>query len=201
MPEPLSPIERKVYNYLLDFLAENTYQPSIREIGKKFRIKSTKTVSDVLHGLARKGFIERDPSRSRGVRLVGYTGVGGTTALPYYAGVASSEQPVDPSARVGHLVIDRRLASERAYMIRVQGDGNVTRCVHDGDYVVIDPSAVATEGALVAVREGTGVAIRALGAADNAQVAGVVTTVIRSFAPPTSDPIAQPIVSQTTEVS
>ena len=30
--------------------------------------------------LARKGFIERDPSRSRGVRLVGYTGVGGTTA-------------------------------------------------------------------------------------------------------------------------
>ncbi len=52
MSEPLTPVERKVYQYLIDFLAENTYQPSIREIGKRFRIKSTKTVSDLLHALA-----------------------------------------------------------------------------------------------------------------------------------------------------
>ena len=74
MAENLTPIERKVYNYLLDFLAENTYQPSIREIGRKFRIKSTKTVSDLLQSLSAKGYIERDPSRSRGVRIVGYNG-------------------------------------------------------------------------------------------------------------------------------
>ena len=44
MPEQLSTTERRVYHYLLDFLGEHTYQPSIREIGKRFRIKSTKTV-------------------------------------------------------------------------------------------------------------------------------------------------------------
>ena len=38
MAEPLTPTERRVYHYLLDFLSENTYQPSIREIGKRFRI-------------------------------------------------------------------------------------------------------------------------------------------------------------------
>src|SRR5437868_6804486 len=48
MTEPLTPLERRVYHYLIDFLAENTYQHSIREIAKKFRIKSTKTVSDLL---------------------------------------------------------------------------------------------------------------------------------------------------------
>ena len=68
MNDTLTAVERRVYHYLLDFLAENTYQPSIREIGKRFRIKSTKTVSDLLQSLANKGFIERDPSRSRGVR-------------------------------------------------------------------------------------------------------------------------------------
>jgi hypothetical protein len=46
MSDPLTPIERKVYHYLLDFLAENTYQPSVREIGRRLRIKSTKTVTD-----------------------------------------------------------------------------------------------------------------------------------------------------------
>jgi repressor LexA len=70
MSEPLSQLERRVYHYMIDFLAENTYQPSIREIARKFRIKSTKTVSDLLHALENKGFIERDESRSRGVRLL-----------------------------------------------------------------------------------------------------------------------------------
>src|SRR5918997_7113464 len=100
MSEPLSPTEKRVYQYLLDFLAENTYQPSIREIGKRFRIKSTKTVSDILGSLAQKGYIERDPSRSRGVRLVGYSGIGGTAAVPYYAGADGAV--TGPAARLGH---------------------------------------------------------------------------------------------------
>src|SRR5687768_11657672 len=91
MAEPLTPVERKVYHYLLDFLAENTYQPSIREIGKKFRIKSTKTVSDLLHSLSTKGYIERDPSRSRGVRIVGYSGPTRVQTVPVYERVAAGD--------------------------------------------------------------------------------------------------------------
>src|SRR5918997_2258637 len=89
MAEPLTPIERRVYHFLLDFLAENTYQPSIREIGKKFRIKSTKTVSDLLQSLSAKGYIERDPSRSRGVRIVGYSGPTRVQTPPYYDRVSA----------------------------------------------------------------------------------------------------------------
>ena len=66
MSEPLTQLEKRVYHYMIDFLAENTYQPSIREIARKFRIKSTKTVSDLLHALETKGYIEREESRSRG---------------------------------------------------------------------------------------------------------------------------------------
>jgi len=67
MSEPLTNLETSVYQYLLDFTAENTYQPSIRDIGARFKIKSTKTVSDLLQSLTRKGYIERDPARSRAV--------------------------------------------------------------------------------------------------------------------------------------
>ena len=52
MPEVLSKIERRILNYLVDYLKDNTYQPSIREIGKRFGIKSTKTVSEHLQSLA-----------------------------------------------------------------------------------------------------------------------------------------------------
>ena len=57
MSDPLTPIERKVYHYLLDFLAENTYQPSVREIGRRLRIRSTKTVTEILQSLADKGYV------------------------------------------------------------------------------------------------------------------------------------------------
>ena len=44
MSDVLTPTEEKVYQYLIEFLATNSYQPSIREIGRQFDIKSTKTV-------------------------------------------------------------------------------------------------------------------------------------------------------------
>jgi hypothetical protein len=84
MTEQRTPLERRVYQYMIDFLAENTYQPSIREIAKRFHIKSTKTVSDLLHSLTSKGYIERDQSRSRGVRILGYAAAGQTQPVPFY---------------------------------------------------------------------------------------------------------------------
>ena len=64
MPDTLSAVEQKVYHYLLDFLTEHTYQPSVREIGKRFHIKSTKTVSELLQSLERQGI-----HRARSVAL------------------------------------------------------------------------------------------------------------------------------------
>ena len=44
MPRTLTDVEQGVYDYLIDFLCEHTYQPSVREIGQRFGIKSTKTM-------------------------------------------------------------------------------------------------------------------------------------------------------------
>src|SRR4051812_39861168 len=108
MPESLTALERRVYHFLIDFLAENTFQPSIREIARKFRIKSTKTVSDLLQSLERKGFIERDASRSRGVRLIGYAAAGSTQPVPYYGRIHAGEPALRPEYRQGFITADRR---------------------------------------------------------------------------------------------
>src|SRR5215469_13579449 len=91
MSEPLTQLEKRVYHYMIDFLAENTYQPSIREIARKFRIRSTKTVSDLLHALETKGFITREESRSRGVRLLGFAAAGSTRPVPYYGAIQAGQ--------------------------------------------------------------------------------------------------------------
>lgn len=203
MAEPLTPTERRVYHYLLDFLAENTYQPSIREIGKRFRIKSTKTVSDILQALAVKGYIERDPSRSRGVRLIGFAATARIQPIPVYVKVAATEPGLLPEHRQGFLTVDRRFVpSDEVYALRIKGNGMEGRGMMDGDYVLVNPSARARDGEIVAARLGEDTTVRTLthrgativlepasasdrdivvGPQDNFAVLGVVCGVFRPF--------------------
>jgi repressor LexA len=171
MAEPLTPIERKVYQYLIDFLAENTYQPSIREIGKRFRIKSTKTVSDLLNALTLKGYIERDPSRSRGVRILGYQGTTRIQPVPYYGRIHAGEPALLPEAREGFVTFDRRFVpGEDAFLLRVKGESMTGRGILDGDFVMVSPSAPAGEGDVIAARLGEEATVKTLTYRDGSTV-------------------------------
>ena len=163
MAEPLNPIERRVYHYLLDFLGEHTYQPSIREIGKRFRIKSTKTVSDILQSLAEKGYIQRDPARSRGVRLLGYSTVGRMQPVPFYGKIAAGEPMLIPENRERYITLDRAFVpSEDCFFLRVSGDSMIGRGIFDKDFVLVNPSARASDGDLIAARVGSEATVKTL---------------------------------------
>jgi repressor LexA len=155
MAEQLTKLESSVYHYLLDFTAENTYQPSIRDIGKQFKIKSTKTVSDLLQSLAKKGYIQRDPSRSRGVNLLGYGGAMRTQPVPYYGRIHAGEPALLPEYRQGFITIDRRFVpSDDVFFLKVKGDSMVGRCINDGDYVMVNPHQDPHDNDIVAARIG-----------------------------------------------
>src|SRR4051812_44407678 len=163
MAEPLNQLERRVYHYMIDFLAENTYQPSIREIARKFRIKSTKTVSDLLHSLENKGYIERDESRSRGVRLLGFASAGATQPVPYYGKIHAGEPALLAEHRVGYVTMDRRyLPSDDVFLLKVKGDSMTGRCISDGDFVLVSPSARPKDGDIVAARLGAEATVKTL---------------------------------------
>jgi repressor LexA len=163
MPEPLTQLEQQVYHYLIDFLAKNTYQPSIREIAREFHITSTKTVSDLLHTLEHKGYIERDESRSRGVRLLGYSAAGGTRPVPYYGAVHAGTPAVASEDRKGFITVDRRfLPDDDAFFLRVEGDSMSGRGILDGDYVMVSPSSPPRDGDIVSARIGASATVKTL---------------------------------------
>ena len=155
MAEQLTKLESSVYHYLLDFTAENTYQPSIRDIGKQFKIKSTKTVSDLLQSLARKGYIERDPARSRGVNLLGFGASMRTQPVPFYGKIHAGEPALLPEHRQGFITMDRRfIPSDDAFFLKVKGDSMVGRCITEGDFVLVNPNVEAKDNDIVAARIG-----------------------------------------------
>jgi repressor LexA len=163
MPEPLTQLEQRVYHYLMDFLSANTYQPSIREIARQFHIKSTKTVSDLLHALEAKGYIERDESRSRGVRLLGFAAAGSTQPIPYYGRIHAGEPALKPEYRQGFITMDRRfIPGEDAFFLKIRGDSMVGRGILDGDYVMLSPSAKPKDGDIIGARLGEEATVKTL---------------------------------------
>jgi repressor LexA len=201
MAAPLTPLERKVYHYLLDFLAEHTFQPSLREIGRRFSIGSTKTVMDLLIRLEQKGYIERGVAHSRGVRILGYTGPIGAQPVPLYARAHAAPPTLRPEDIVRHYALDRRLlAGDDVFLVRVTGNATAARGVVDGDLAIVHPTARAADDELVALRLGDWIHVRAvrhkgaalvidapeapdgeraLGRADDYAVLGVVTGIVR----------------------
>jgi repressor LexA len=155
MPEPLTKIERRIYNYLVDYLKENTYQPSIREIGKRFGIKSTKTVSEHLQALADKGHIERDASRSRGVRIVGMNLFPAVLSVPLYGKIAAGTPALLRDNVQDSFELDRKfVTSADGFLLQVKGDSMKGAGIDDGDLVIVEPVAddEVRNGEIVAAR-------------------------------------------------
>src|SRR4051812_4986546 len=155
MPEPLTKIERRILNYLVDYLKENTYQPSIREIGKRFGIKSTKTVSEHLQSLADKGHIERDASRSRGVKILGMNLAPSVISVPFYGKIAAGKPALLREHVRDEFDVDRKFVpSADAFFLQVKGDSMDGAGILDGDLVLVDPvdSGDVRDGDIVAAR-------------------------------------------------
>ena len=67
MSKRLTKRQAGVFIYIYDYIEENHYPPTVREIADAFEIKSTNGVVEHLKALAKKGFIEKDSFRSRAI--------------------------------------------------------------------------------------------------------------------------------------
>lgn len=147
--ESLTEIEGKILDFMVQYLRANTYQPSIREIGERFGIKSTKTVSEHLQALAEKGCLERDPSRSRGVKILGVDLSADTVAVPCFA-----EMPEEGSGHGAEMYVsmDRQLGSEAgSFIVRAAVGDLAVLGVNEGDFVLVSPTTLddVEEGSIV----------------------------------------------------
>jgi len=199
MVATLTDIERKILDYMVQYLRANTYQPSIREIGERFGIKSTKTVSEHLQALADKGFLERDPSRSRGVRILGMDLSGDTVSIPCYKDIPADRQGARSERAEMHLSLDRRLGGAKGgFFIRAKGDELGVLDVHDGDFVLVEPvqPEELIEGDVVAVRGGGRASFHRV--SGNGRGLSLQPVRAGSEAAPVEDPASLPLVGRVT---
>ena len=63
---------KSVYNFIVEFIKENGYSPSVREICAGTNLKSTATVYNHLEKLKMIGKIDMKENTTRSIRVLGY---------------------------------------------------------------------------------------------------------------------------------
>ena len=66
----LSTSQYLVLDYIKKFIAKNNYAPTVREIMCALALKSPSTVHEHIKNLARLGYIEYEPNKSRTIELL-----------------------------------------------------------------------------------------------------------------------------------
>jgi repressor LexA len=161
MAERLSERQKKIVEFLSEYVEENGYPPSIREIGAAAGISSTSVVSYNLKRLEDKGLIRRDREVSRGLKLA----AAGQQMIPQAVIhvpllgriVAGEPLPVPGSdfALMGDETIEltRDILGdpEGLYALQVEGDSMIDALIHDGDLVIMRCQQKVENGDMAAV--------------------------------------------------
>lgn len=155
---PLTPVERKLWHFLIDHVALHTFQPSVREIALHFKIPSTRTVASLIGSLERKGYLRRVAGRSRGVVLEGFTGGVGTQPVPVVRWTADGRMVTEE-----HLTLDRALlGADNAFLVRTNAEDAPRHAIREGDLLLVIPDARVPEETPVVARVGHHIVVRAL---------------------------------------
>ncbi len=146
MNTPLTPKQDAILRFIQDYSAENQVPPTLREIGHAFDL-SVGTVQDQVEALRRKGYLTREASRSRGVRLPTQS-----HQVPILGRVFAGTMHAAYEDVEGHLAVEKGTSVIDMFALRVRGDSMINAGIHDGDHVIVRRHADASDGDIVVAR-------------------------------------------------
>jgi repressor LexA len=157
MAKGLTARQEAILNFVADYVQQNGYPPSIREIGDHFKIGSLRGVTVHLDALVKKGYIERQ-NTPRSIRLKHpqYQASTHVAMLPLVGNIAAgvpilAQEYVEDMVPVPSQMV-RNIKD--AYLLRIKGDSMSGEGIRPRDLVIIKPQQTAGSGDLVAVMVG-----------------------------------------------
>ena len=157
----LSSKQQQIVDFIRDFLVDNGYPPSIRDIVSGCRISSTSVVDYNLKILVREGYIRRHPDVSRGIELVGknFT-LQPRIQIPIIGQIAAGKPipvpspdtwDVTASSEILEVTDDLTRGREGIYALKVKGSSMVDALINDGDIVLMQYVNVVENGEMAAI--------------------------------------------------
>lgn len=151
--------QQAVLDCIEDCVRDKGYGPTVREVCQALGLSSPSTVHVHLKALEEKGYIKRDPLKSRSIALtypldddaaVASSGYSTMLNLPLVGSVAAGTPILAEENITDTISMPVDIVGDSAsFMLSVRGDSMVEAGINDGDYVVVKEQAVADNGDIV----------------------------------------------------
>jgi len=146
---PLTPKQKRIIDFLRDFIGEHGYSPSYREIAAEFGFSSVATIAQYIKALETKGYVSSNSS-ARSIELESVEGVAGMSIELPLVGVIAAGEPIEAIQTRETIAVPAALAGDpNAYVLKVRGDSMIDDGILDGDYVIVERNYFPQNGDVV----------------------------------------------------
>jgi repressor LexA len=147
--------QQEIWQFLIEYVDDHGYPPTVREIGDAVGLASPSTVHAHLANLDRAGLIRRDPTKPRAIELVGRPRSQASSSeranpgLPLIGRIAAGGPLLAEEDVEERIAVPEMLGRDADFILRVTGDSMVEAGILDGDLVVVRRQEDARDGEIV----------------------------------------------------
>jgi len=138
--------ERKdaILQFVTDFLSNNGYPPSIRDICKGLHISSTSVVKNILDKLKAEGKIKKADQLARGILV--------NREIPILGKIKAGTPITSEENIEGYINLDTLANIQNSFFLKVDGDSMKNAGILDGDLALIKQQSVLNNNEIGAFR-------------------------------------------------
>jgi repressor LexA len=146
--------QQEIWEFLVAYVDDHGYPPTVREIGEQVGLASPSTVHAHLANLERAGLIKRDPTKPRALELTGREQPAAALLpkLPLLGQIAAGAPLLADENVEDELAVPETLRGD--FLLRVKGESMIEAGILDGDIVVVRRAQDARNGEIVVALAG-----------------------------------------------
>ena len=162
MAQKVTKRQQAVLDCIEDCIREKGYGPTVREVCETLGLSSPSTVHVHLKALEDKGYIKRDPLKSRSIALTYHLDrdddVANVTSpafsklvnVPLVGNVAAGSPILAEENITDTITLPTDIVGDSpSFLLSVRGESMIEAGINDGDYVVVKEQPVANNGDIV----------------------------------------------------
>ena len=146
--------QKEILNFISDYQAENSYPPTVREIGDHFGV-SIRAVQDHITALQKKGFITQTQKKSRSIKVLvderqkdqGMF----MEKVPLIGTIAAGKPLLCEENYEGYVTLTEPFIrpGKNYFALHVRGQSMINAGILEGDLAIIEQTSTATAGQIL----------------------------------------------------
>ena len=138
----------KVYNFTVEFIKENGFPPSVREICSKLGLKTTATAYTYIERLKERGLLEKSPLKKRAITLSQRANE--FKSIPLLGTIRAGEPILAVENLEGYYPLPEEFnTGGTEFALKVKGNSMINAGIFENDVIIVNQQNTANNGEIV----------------------------------------------------